>query len=384
MSNKRPQGNQRRLRKLWIVTHRWVGIILFIPLIVLGITGSALVWPEATERLAHPHRYNVSDSYDDRPIADYLDAALTALPEGDRVGAIRMPEYPGQAILIGGKPYPPTRVGPPPRHRVWLDPQTAEPVANWGLGPDAMWFMHALHGHLATPGIGRPIVGALGFILAFSCLTGIWIWWPQNASFIKGLRWKRTPMTNSNLHYLAGIWSAIPLTIVAFTGAWIVFPNSLGSVVSFIAGEETPDHAGRSHEEGPPPSPPVVQANLSVDEVILLSQQAGGHNGRLSFLSLPTETNGIWSVSLTCETELPCAHRFVVSDKDRSVKIIEEVQPTAADIAAEQMEAVHLGGVWGLGWQILVFITGAMPAFFGITGIIMWLRRTARKRKLAA
>ncbi len=377
------RASSQQLRQLWIVTHRWLGLILFIPLILLGLTGSALVWPEATEKFFHPNRYKVAREYQERSVADYLAAAEAALPDGDQVSALRMPEYAGQGILAGGKPYPVKRVGPPARYRVWLDPASAEVVADWSLAPDGMWYMHALHGHLATPKIGRPIVGLLGFILTFSALTGIWIWWPRNASFMKGMRWRRGPGVNTNLHYFAGIWSAIPLAIVAFTGAWIVFPNSLGAPVSFLAGEKAPSHAGRSHEAGPPPSPPMASPAISADEAVAIARSAG-EGGRLVFIAMPTESRKVWSVHLACSAAPGCVERFAVNDETGAAQQLHEEEPSAADIAAEEMEQIHLGGSWGFIWKLFVFVSGFLPALFGVTGIVMWVTRSARKRKLKA
>ncbi len=379
-ANQRKNGLQQ-LRQFWVVTHRWLGIILFLPLVLLGLTGSALVWPEATEQFFHAKRYEVAKEYDERPVTGYIEGALSALPEGDQVSAIRMPEYAGQGVLVGGKPYAVKRVGPPARYRVWLDPSTAEPVARWNLAPDTMWYMHALHGHLATPGIGRPLVGVLGFVLTFSALTGVWLWWPRNGAFLIGLRWRRGPDTNTNLHYLAGFWSAIPLAIVAFTGAWIVFPNSLGAPISFLAGEAAPDHAGRSHEEGPPPAPPMANPSLSADAAIAIARDAGD-GGRLAFISMPTDIRPIWSVHLRCPTGPDCLQRFAVNDETGAAQLLHEAKPSAADLAAEEMERIHLGGSWGFLWKLFVFVSGFLPALFGVTGIVMWLGRTTRKRKL--
>ncbi len=378
----RSKTRLQQVRQLWIVTHRWLGIILFIPLIVLGLTGSALVWPEATEEFFHPNRYKVAQEFEERPVTDYIAGALTRMPEGDQVTALRMPEYAGQGVLVGGMPHPVKRVGPPARHRVWLDPATAAPVAQWGLAPDGMWYMHALHGHLAAPGIGRPLVGALGFILTFSALTGIWIWWPRNGGFLKGMRWRRGPGVNTNLHFYAGIWSAIPLTIVAFTGAWIVFPNSLGAPVAFLAGETASGDSGRSHMEGPPASPPMKTSSLSADDAVRLAREAGD-GGRLVFMAMPLEASKVWSVHLACEAGPHCLARYAINDETGAVtRLHHEETPSAADIAAEEMEQIHLGGSWGFLWKLIVFISGFLPLLFGVTGIVMWVTRTARQKRL--
>jgi uncharacterized iron-regulated membrane protein len=45
---------------------------------------------------------------------------------------------------------------------------------------------------------------------------------------------------------------------------------------------------------------------------------------------------------------------------------------------------IHDGTDLGLVWQTIIVLGGAAPAVLGITGLVMWLRRRARRRALAA
>ena len=372
-----------RLRRLWIVTHRWLGIALFIPLLLLGLTGAGLVWPDATERFFYPERFNDVSDYQERPVADYVSAALKAMPKGESVGMIFLPNQPGEAIVVSGAPYWRDRVGPPARNRVWLDPITNNPVATWDHSPDLIWFLHALHGHLAMQGAGRSLVGWLGIVLLFSALSGIWIWWPVNGGFKVGLRWRRTPRWSSNLHFISGIWAAVPLALVALTGTWIVFPDFFGIPVAVIAGEDLPEggHGHRERMSEWPQAKPMVSAEEALDIA-----RREGMGGRLLSITMPTNLQKNWMVQLSCSTVAPCIERFTVDSETGSVTEIIAQETTAVGAVAGEMESIHIGASWGVLWKIILFACGLLPTVFGITGIIMWWKRSIKKwkRKLSA
>ena len=59
---------------------------------------------------------------------------------------------------------------------------------------------------------GRAVVGWVGVGMSILALTGIWLWWPRGTgSFVRGLRWARSPRFTFNLHHLLGFWISIPL-----------------------------------------------------------------------------------------------------------------------------------------------------------------------------
>ena len=61
-------------------------------------------------------------------------------------------------------------------------------------------------------------------------LTGIWLWWPRNGGFLRGLRWRRVGRALSfNLHHLLGFWISIPLAVVSVTGIYLGFPQRRAS-----------------------------------------------------------------------------------------------------------------------------------------------------------
>lgn len=51
---------------------------------------------------------------------------------------------------------------------------------------------------------------------------------------------------------------------------------------------------------------------------------------------------------------------------------------------SETNRSVHDGEGMGIVWQAIIFMAGLMPTILGITGLWMWLRMRAIRRRAAA
>lgn len=374
-----------RYRNAWLWLHRWIGLILLLGFAILGLTGSALVWPSATEKLVYPDRFVSESQTANVSFKRYLDAGAQALGEGERISAIRLPAKPGDAILVGGMPIKSDRLGPAPRKRVWLNPQTAQPTQVAGTEADFMWYMRALHGHFGMHGPGRDLVGIAGILMVISSVSGLWLWWPPMGRFLRAFKWKRSQSFLGNLHYQTGIYMAVPLLILGLTGAWIVWPVAFGSAASLMAGEAAGQQVGRQEEVEPPLYLPLESPTLTPEQAIERAQTALG-GGSFQFLAWPTQGKAArWIVTLSCvPVQLQCSKTVAVEDAGNG-KVLQPPTPevTTAAAATQIAEQLHAGDVLGPIWKIIVFVAGILPTVLAITGLVMWLRARGQRKKIA-
>ncbi len=357
-------------RALWFQVHKWLGLALVILIIPLSLSGALLVWPDFTDSLFNPQRYAVSGGVA-RPVSAYAEAAKAALSPGDSIASIRLPDGKGPVIVSaspakkrGGDE--PRRAGPPRRISVWLDPATARVLdKDDGASLGFTRFMHQLHGSLLIPGIGRKVVGWIGWAMFVSSLTGIWLWWPTIGKVARGLRWKRQPTTNANLHYTIGFWIAVPLAILSFTGAYISFPD-------FFRGLEGGAKSGE--QRGGPGARrgarPLANTNLTIDAAIAAAKLPGVVSVRY-----PTTADAAWAIA----------------GKDDASVSVDDATGAAAPADGPQrsglartMRELHDGHDYNVVWQIVVFLGGIAPAVLGVTGVIMWLRTRVWRGKVVA
>lgn len=408
------------LRRLWLNIHLWIGVGLAVLLIPISISGGLLVFHDELDALINPQRYAITGSRIALPASDYLAKAAEAVaknPVDLRVTGLRFPQD-GGPMQVGTRAAN-TQPGTRPRFvTVFLDPPTGNVLDVLELGSSFIGFLHVFHENLMLPQYnGRQIVGWAGVGMLILSLTGIWLWWPRNGGFLKGLRWTRSPRFTFNLHSMLGFWISIPLAAVSLTGIYLSFPQTARDLMSSVA-TVTPNTRGGFNADV------VRQTALTADRALEIARQAepnatpvvvflptqqraegnrppeaslapeanrsegnrGGEGARNAQGNRSAEGGGrpagpgpSWRVQLT---RVDSGQTVTVIVDDRSGRAAPTVVPQSGDRAASWIRWIHEGSHSGVVWALIVFLTGVFPTIFAVTGIIMWLRKRAGKKAL--
>ena len=347
-----------RVRNFWFQIHKWLGLTLAMLVIPISLTGAALVWHDWLDETVNPQRYPVAGAAALPPSA-YAANAAKLLKPGERIASISFPGESGSVQATLTKPA--EGGGRPSRAWVWMDPKTAAPIERAGSNEGLVRVLHSLHGSLMVPGVGRQVVGWIGVAMLISSLTGIWLWWPLTGSFRRGLRWKRRPDLNSNLHFQSGFWISLPLAALSFTGVWISFPAVFSQF-----------NAGPAASAPPPGGPalPLAQPRLTPEQALAAAQTVA--DGKVASMTWPTEKKDEWTVNIKAKgppTEVK------VKDTDAMAK----VEPKKPETLARTMRRIHDGTGMPVVWQIIIFVGGILPALLAVTGVLMWLRMRRRR-----
>lgn len=360
-------SKKARRRALWLSVHKWIGILLLIPMAALGFTGSALVWPAKTELLVYPHRAPASAEADPAKItAQNLAAARVALADQGPVAALLIGE-PGQPLMAGATPHKPPHMGlgPPTRMAAYIDPDSGKLLDLTESTGGFMWYMHATHGHLLLKGVGRPVVGVMGIILLVSAISGIYIWWPGRKRFWRALKWQKREGKALNLHKQTGIILSLILVAEAFTGVWISFPTFFAQIV-----EPGTEAGGHSHGRGPGGD---VLPTQDADWPAMLARAQAAYDARPVSITAPTTERASWQLMLVGEK----GPAEILIDPENGALDIDyrKDDATRATIVEHVMEGVHYGRVGGAVWAWIVFLSGVVMTFLSLTGIYIWAKR---------
>jgi uncharacterized iron-regulated membrane protein len=355
------------VRRAWFQVHKWIGLVLAILIIPLSLSGAALVWHDALDRIVDPARYAISGEALLGPDV-YVAAAAAALKHGERIALLTMPEGGGPVVVAASAGTAPVRPGPPQRTMVYLDPPTARVLEVSPSSGGLVRFLHVLHGSLQVPGVGRTIVGWIGVAMMVSCFTGLWLWWPTIGKWTRGLRFRRHRNTDTNLHHLFGFWIALPLFVLSLTGVWISFPQVFGQRP---AGRGVPDRIALARAK------PLVKPAQPLAVAITKARGVVG-DAPLRSVAWPTDLNADWTVT------------FASKSAPVSVKVADDTGGATAAPARPQggvarwMRRIHDGTDMGPVWQAIIFLGGILPAVLAVTGVIMWWRARGWKAELAA
>jgi uncharacterized iron-regulated membrane protein len=406
------------LRRLWLNVHLWIGVGLAVLLIPISISGGLLVFHDDLDALINPQRYAITGTQVALPASEYLAKAADAVakdPADLKVTGLRYPEDGGPMRVVTRAANSPA--GTRPRFvTVFLDPPTGNVLDVMEFGSSFIGFLHVFHENLTLPQYnGRQIVGWAGVGMLLLSLTGIWIWWPRNGGFLKGLRWTRSPRFTFNLHNMLGFWISLPLAAVSLTGIYLSFPQTARDLMSSVA-TVTPNARGGFNADV------VRQTGLTADRALEIARQAEP-NATPVVVFLPTQQRGegnrapdanrgdgnrgeadrgregaanapgnrgaeagrpagpgpSWRVQLS---RVDTGQTVTVMVDDRSGRAAPTIVPQSGDRAASWIRWIHEGSHSGAVWAFIVFLTGVLPTIFAVTGIIMWLRKRAGKKAL--
>ena len=238
-------------------------------------------------------------------------------------------------------------------------------------------FAHQLHGQFFIPGWGRQAVGWLGWAMFLNCCTGIWLWQPRHGAWLKALRWRRSPSVFNNLHHMLGFWIAIPLAILSLTGVYIAFPVTSHALFGV---PQPPVRAPAAQERPETPRPEGERGgrrpHLEIDQAVELAVRARP-GARLASAS---RGGGGWRVELA----VPGAARPVALSVagDGAVTPAPPRGEGGGDPLSRTVRQIHDGGDTGLVWRSIIALAGVAPLLLGVSGVVMWLRRRARRAHL--
>jgi len=227
------------LRKVSFQIHLWLGLALGLYVVVLSLTGSAIVFRRE------------------------LDAAFgPARPAIDRTQRILPPE---ELTVIAGRAYPEYSVAdvgavqrrtPVVQIELRRGDESIERVFNAYTGEDlgdpypwtseALLWLVMLHDDLLMPADqrGRFWNGIGSILTTILCLTGAVVWWPGIAHWRRGVKvkWRaRWPRLNFDLHSAMGFWFFVMILLWALTGIYLSFPSPFMAVVNTFSGPELHD-----------------------------------------------------------------------------------------------------------------------------------------------
>jgi uncharacterized iron-regulated membrane protein len=350
-----------RLRRLWLNVHLWIGLGFAALLVPISLSGAPLVWHDQLEAWTNPARYAVTQGVPQPPSA-LLASARAALGEDFAPVAVRMAESAGSPATVTVREQ--RRGEGAGRSRlmtVYLDPATARVLATADFRDSLFGFLHRFHENLTIPEYsGRTVVGWIGVAMLAMSLSGIYLWWPRNAGFRRGLRWRRGPATSFNLHHLFGFWIAIPLAVVSATGIYLGFPQQGRDLLSSVA-PMTPPHRGSLN------APLLAAPRLDADRALTLALD-GAPGAQAAAIFLPNRATAAWRILLR---NADGDATVLVDDRSGT---LDKPMPLSGDRIAQWIRWIHEGSHAGLLWQVLVFLCGVLPMVFAVTGTMIWLR----------
>ena len=225
---RRPQ--QLWARQLNLQVHLWAGIILAIYVVIIGITGSVLVFGRELDDILNPAPWpKIAGNTRLANVSRVIDSLKASYPHVHAISLVAPtesePAFIAELQLKG-------------RTTVAFDPVRAFPLGEVRRRESPLAWVYELHENLFAGRNGRVANGIGAGSLLLLSLTGLVNWWPGLKSWPRALRidfrrrWRRV---NFDCHSAFGFWSFSFLIVWSLSGIYFAWPEQCLSLVNRIS-----------------------------------------------------------------------------------------------------------------------------------------------------
>ncbi|TXT17261.1 MAG: PepSY-associated TM helix domain-containing protein [Planctomycetota bacterium] len=214
--------------------HFYAGLITLPFVIVLSISGAIYLFKPQIEAW-NDRAYDSLDINGPRAsVAEQVQAALAFVPESTP-SAYELPQSPNHAarVVVRGK------AGE--QIRVYVHPQTLQVLHSIPENERFMRWLFRLHGELLMGNRGSNIVELAASWTIIMVVTGLYLWWPRNATGLGGVLYPRLRMGKGifwrDIHSVTGVWISFCTLFLLATGLpWAKFWGTYFKEVRHITG----------------------------------------------------------------------------------------------------------------------------------------------------
>lgn len=357
------------MNKTLFKLHSWAALAAFLPLLVICITGSLLVFKYEIDHLLMADKVTVTPS-SDRLLLDELRSVINSNHPNYEIVGWMLPQNTKQAdkVYVMEK-------GTAEWSYLLLNPYTGSLLTEPRLHDHYFtdWMLE-LHYTFLLHDAGLLVTGLFAFVLLMLGVTGIILHRKFWRNFFT-LRWKsRLVVYFSDLHKLVGVLSSPILVVVAFTGLWWNVSGFLHEMEEHAEGEEHPVMESRLYSDA-----------LSFDQLTTTASQAiAGFEP--NYISLPWEPG----VNVTVWGDVPTVnflaspYSSTVTFSPKSGQQISVYDGRQAGVGSKIVDSygrLHYGDFAGVYSKIVWAIFGAAPLLLSITGLTLWWKRRGARRK---
>lgn len=370
------------MRRTLYLAHLYLGLSVGLLVVLVGLTGSAVVYRPEIERLLNPEWFRVQPNGETRPLDDLIANAVATYPYGKPTFvSIQPPLAPDEPAMVVMKNR--FGAGSGPWVRAHLDPYSGAAIASFIPEETFSGFLFQLHTSLLVGehSWGEQLVGAFGILLFFFCLTGVILWWPGLGRLRHGFKVRAARgavILNYDLHRVIGIIFIIPLLLVALTGIVLVFPLYTKAPIVKAFGIK------------PPPKAPQTSGGTSrISLERLRSLIARDYPAaRLMGITVPGKPKDAYQVRLLLPGDSKIRYgggaKLAVWIDPATGEILKEhdarSMPASSRMFFEWIFPTHTGDIAGEAGRFLAFLTGIIPLALFVTGFCVWYYKRARVR----
>ena len=388
--------------------HLTVAVAAGLVILMMAATGVILASEELVTGLAERrHRVTVPQAGEGERIAP---EALVAAAEAWGAGA--EPPFAATSIEYRAGPDAAVRVHAGRERRVFVDPYTGGVLGGGAVRLEGFFeSVNAWHRWVSFPDSairrGRAVTAVANLALLFLLLTGPILWLPRRVtrrSVAEGLFFRRGVkgvVRALNWHYVIGIWSVVPLLMIAVTGMVMSYPAVgdrvypvVGGAISFgslaagpgvgqVGGEVADGQAATEAADQTADPALAPRAGLAA---ALAATESGIPGWRAIVLTLPRPRDTEVRVEVRAgRSGQPQKAGVMTVDRRTGAALSWEsfADATPSRRAQQFLRYAHTGEYWGLAGQVvagLLAVGTVLMVWTGLSVALLMFRFWRQKR----
>jgi uncharacterized iron-regulated membrane protein len=355
-------------RRVLLVLHLWAALLAGLFLLLLGATGSFMVYEKEVDHVLNRSLVAVRPASQPLTLAELFGRLEKAHP-GHRVTEIEFshqPDVADEAYLDPGN----GTAG----MVVTVDQYTGKALGDARTANTFVNSVHQFHTHLLMDkhrDAAKLILGVASLFLLFLSCSGIILWWRRK---LFSINWRGSAKRiNFDLHNVLGVWSSLFLFFFALTGVAMTWEGAFNNLLNRVL------HTGPMPERRRMSPPPDGAAALSPDAIITLARAAlpGAEVAAVGMApGKPVDVRMKFP-----EDRTPIGRSRVLLDPYTG-RVLDALStrtaPLAFKISRMWIREIHTGDIFGWPTRFLACLMSLILPILTITGTLIWWNRNRK------
>jgi uncharacterized iron-regulated membrane protein len=368
---------RQQVRRFWLKAHLNLGLVLGGFLVLLGLTGSLLVFYNEIDRTINP---SIGVRHTNNAVRPSLEAVFnhltSAYPNISSAWRIELP-------LSTSHPVMARHMKPAEKKGflfaplvVTVDPNTLKTTSSRLWGDFVMTWIYDLHYTLLLEELGKTILAIISMLSLILIFAGLYLWWPNKGKF------KAALAIRTNTHFIRRVYDWHKLTgVLGFgliftlltTGIMLEKPLWFESALSMPKPMYQIKNLQSQHN---------IHTRLNIDAIANIVVKLLP-NAELRWIYTPENEQGVYQVRMYQKGEpsrrFPKTTIWLDQYSGDVLAIRNAKNDAIGDKIVAWLHPLHNGEAFGLTGRWVVFISGFLPLILFVSGILRWLQKKKSK-----
>ncbi|HYL64758.1 MAG TPA: PepSY-associated TM helix domain-containing protein [Candidatus Methylomirabilis sp.] len=352
-------------RSVLLFLHLWAALIAGVFLLLLGVTGSFMVYESEIDHVLNRRLVAVQPTGQPLPLGE-LFARLEKAHPGYKVTEMVFPRQPDLAYEMYLDPGDDAEGSV-----VTVDQHTGRELGDARTASTFVNSVHQFHTHLLMDkhrDAAKLIVGIASIFLLFLSCSGVTLWWRRK---LFRIQWSGSgKRINFDLHNVLGVFCSLFLFCFALTGIALTWDGPVNNLINRLT------HSSDMPRRPRMPAPPDNATPLGPDAILAAARAAlpgaevdalSFHPGQLADLRMRFPEN---------RTPIGRSRVFLDPYTGKAVSVWStRTAPVGFKISRMWIREIHTGDIFGWPTRLLACVASLALPILAITGTLIWWNR---------